>query len=112
MLEKIKSFTGKIGKKGKAMLFAAIMAVSTCAMTVAASAAEVSPLAENGEASGTGVDFGTMMSEAGDTLISTFGQLIKIMIPVVMGILSSGLVIFGIIALVKLAKKIFGKVAG
>jgi len=33
-------------------------------------------------------------------------------VPVIIGILVSGLVIFGIIMLVKLAKKIFNKVAG
>ena len=53
-----------------------------------------------------------MLTNAGNTLTTSFNDLITTMIPVVMGILGSGLVIFGIMALVKLAKKIFGKVAG
>ena len=106
MLEKLKAFTGKIGKKGKAMLFAAIMAVSTCAMTVAASAAEVAPLAEAGDE----VTMESMLKTAGDTLISSFNSCVQVMIPVIIGILGGSLVVFGIFALIKLAKKIFGHV--
>ena len=102
MLEKIKAFTGKIGKKVKAMLFTAIMAVSTCAMTVAASAAETTEAP----------DTTSMMKEAGEQLTSQFSGMVSTIIPVILGILASGLVIFGIFALIKLAKKIFGKVAG
>lgn len=109
MLEKLKAFTGKIGKKGKAMLFAAIMAVSTCAMTVAASAAEVAPLSETGDETTT---MESMLSTAGDTLISSFNSCVQVMIPVIISILGASLVIFGIFALIKLAKKIFGNVTG
>lgn len=113
MLEKVKAFFVKTGKKGKAMLFAAIMAVSTCAMTVAASAAEVAPVAETGgDTTGTSIDFATVMQNAGDQLGNSFNALIQTMIPVILTIMGSAIVIYGVIALIKLGKKIFGHVAG
>ena len=104
MLEKLKAFTWKIGKKGKAMLCTAFAAVSMLAMTVAASAAETTEAAAP--------DTTSMMKEAGEQLTSQFSGMVSTIIPVILGILASGLVIFGIFALIKLAKKIFGKVAG
>ncbi|MGN0688375.1 MAG: hypothetical protein ACI4KA_09750 [Oscillospiraceae bacterium] len=86
-------------KKAKALIAAAAVAVTTAVCSVCASA-------ETGEAST------DLLKVAGDTLVDTFEGLIATMIPVIMGIMSAGLVVFGIIALVKLAKKIFGKVAG
>lgn len=105
MLEKSKSFFVKIGKKGKAMLCTAIAAVSMLAMTAAASAAETPETAA-------APDTTSMMKEAGEQLTSQFSGMVSTIIPVILGILGSGLVIFGIFALIKLAKKIFGKVAG
>lgn len=99
MKNKIKA----ILKRGKAFIAAAAIAL-TSAMTAVVACADGAD-----EAVESGTD---LMQVAGDTLISTFEGLISTMIPVVMGILSSGLVIFGIMALVKLGKKVFTKVAG
>lgn len=83
----------KLGKKGKAMLFTAIATVTTCAIPCVASA-------------------DATMDDAVSTVQTKFSDLITTLVPVIVSILGSGLVIFGIFALVKLAKKIFGKVAG
>lgn len=103
MLKKTKSVFKKIGKKGKAMLCTAIAAISTCAMAVVASAADTGT---------TSTDTNSLMAEAGEQLTNQFSGMVSTIIPVILGILGSGLVIFGIFALIKLAKKIFGKVAG
>lgn len=93
----------KMGKRLKAVIIAGAVAVSSALVSVCASAATT-------EASG--VDMKSMLTEAGNTLQQSFSDLVMTLIPVVMGILGSALVIFGIMALVKLGKKTFGKVAG
>jgi len=45
-------------------------------------------------------------------MTAQFGTLVSTLIPVIIGILTAGLVIFGIMQLIKLAKKTFSKVAG
>lgn len=105
MLEKAKAFFVKTGKKGKAMLCTAIAAVSMLAMTVAASAAETPETAA-------APDMATIMKDAGDQLGNSFNTLIQTMIPVILGIMGTAIVIYGILALIKLGKKIFGHVAG
>lgn len=95
-LEKVR----KLGKRAKLGLCTAIAAVSVSAISCIASAEEEVLTTKE------------MLTNAGNTLTTSFNDLITTMIPVVMGILGSGLVIFGIMALIKLAKKIFGKVAG
>lgn len=92
----------KIGKKGKFAICTAMATVGAAAMTVCASAVEteVSP-----------VDTNTVLADAGTQISNSFNSLVSTMIPVILGILGSGLVIYGIFALVKFAKKIFGKVA-
>lgn len=97
-VEKIKA----IAKRCKAVICMAATAVCTAAVAVCASA-ETAEAGNNMEA---------MMKSAGDQLTDQFSSLVTTIIPVVLGILGSGLVIFGIIALIKLAKKVFGKVAG
>lgn len=52
------------------------------------------------------------LETAGAQLTTSFSDMISTIVPVVLGIVGSGLVIFGIVKLVGLAKKIFGKVAG
>lgn len=99
-LEKIK----KIGKRCKAVLMGAAVAISGAMVSVCASAAST-------EASG-GIDMQKALSDAGDQMTSQFGSLVSTLIPVIIGILGGGLVIFGIMQLIKLAKKTFGKVAG
>ena len=89
-------------KRGKALIAAAAIAVTSAMTAAVACAEEATEVTEQTD----------LLKTAGDTLISTFEGLIATMIPVIMGILASGIVIFGIIALIKLAKKIFGKVAG
>lgn len=101
----MKKFLSKVkalALRGKAAVVAAVAAVSTAAVSVFASAETV-------EASN---NMETMMQSAGDQLTAQFGSLVTTLIPVILGILGSGLVIFGIMALIKLAKKVFGKVAG
>lgn len=92
----------KIGKKGKAFLCTSLAIATTAAMSLCASAAESTP---------TTADMDTVLAEAGTQLTSSFNSLVTTMIPVILGILGSGLVIFGLFALIKLAKKVFGKVA-
>ena len=95
----------KIGKRAKLAISTAVAsAMSVAAMACVASAAET------GEA-GT-ADMNTVLAEAGTQLTSSFNSLVSTMIPVILGILGSGLVIFGLFALIKLAKKVFSKVAG
>lgn len=104
ILAKLGNHLRKIGKKGKAFICTSLAIATTAAMTVCASAAE------NGETASV-PDMGTIMSEAGDQLMVSFSNLVRTMIPVILGILGTGLTIFGLFALIKLAKKIFGKVA-
>lgn len=100
MLKKVKKVFGKC----KAFVVVALATVSACAMAAVASAADTS--------GATSVDTTSMMKEAGDQLTGQFSSMVTTIIPVILGILGSGLVIFGIFALIKFAKKIFGKVAG
>lgn len=100
MFNKVKKVFGKC----KAFVVGGIATVSACVITVVASAADTSGSAT--------VDTTSMMSEAGNQLTSQFSSMVTTIIPVILGILGTGLVIFGIIKLVKLAKKIFGSVAG
>lgn len=101
MLKKLKKVFGKC----KALTVGALAAVSTAAMAAVASAEEVT-------SGTTSVDTTSLMQEAGNQLTSTFSSMVSTMIPVILGILGSGIVIFGIFALIKFAKKVFGKVAG
>lgn len=100
MLKKVKKFFGKC----KALAVSAVAAVSACAMAAVAFAADTSGAAS--------VDTTSMLQEAGGQLTTQFNSLVAAVIPVILGILGSGLVIFGIMALIRLAKKVFGKVAG
>ena len=98
VFEKIK----KIGKRCKVVIATAAAAVVGVVSSVCASAATT-------EASG---NMESMMKSAGDQLTAQFSSLVGTIVPVIIGILGVGLVIFGIIKLVGLAKKTFGKVAG
>lgn len=99
MLVKLK----KIGKRLKAVLITAAVAVVGAVSSVCASAATT-------EASS--FDMSKAMSDAGTSIQNQFGVLVTTLIPVMVGILVTGLAIYGIFTLVKVAKKIFGKVAG
>ena len=100
MFEKVK----KIGKRCKAVVMAAAVAVVGAVSSVCASAATV-------EASA-GIDMGKTLADAGTQMTAQFGTLVSTLIPVIIGILTAGLVIFCIMQLIKLAKKTFSKVAG
>lgn len=100
MFEKVK----KIGKRCKAVVMAATVAVVGVVSSVCASAATV-------EASA-GIDMGKTLADAGTQMTAQFGTLVSTLIPVIIGILTASLVIFGIMQLIKLAKKTFSKVAG
>ena len=103
-LSKVKS----LAKRSKVAVVAAVAAVSSAVVSVCASAATT-------EASGT--DMKSMLAEAGNQLQKSFSDLVMTLIPVVLGGDSVDFrleadVIFGVFALVKLGKRIFGKVAG
>ncbi len=100
MKNKIKA----ILKRGKALVVAAAIAV-TSAMTAAVACAEET-------ATEGGSQMSTVLADAGDQLTSQFTDLVGTIVPVIIGIMGSGLIIFGITKLVGVAKKIFGKVAG
>lgn len=100
VFEKLK----KIGKRCKVVVATAAAAVVGVVSSVCASAATV-------EASGS-FDLSKAMNDAGTSIQNQFGVLVTTLIPVVIGIMISGLAIFGVFSLIKLAKKIFGKVAG
>lgn len=100
VFEKLK----KIGKRCKVVIATAAAAVVGVVSSVCASAATV-------EASGS-FDLSKAMNDAGTSIQNQFGVLVTTLIPVVIGIMISGLAIFGVFSLIKLAKKIFGKVAG
>lgn len=99
MLVKLK----KIGKRLKAVLITAAVAVVGAVSSVCASAATT-------EASS--FDMSMAISDAGTSIQNQFGVLVTTLIPVMVGILVTGLAIYGIFMLIKVAKKIFGKVAG
>ena len=90
-------------KKAKALIAAAAVAVTTAVCSVIASAETVEA---------TGSEMSTVLASAGEQITSSFGEMVATLVPVIIGIMLSGLTIFGIIMLIKLAKKIFGKVAG
>mgnify|MGYP003252289072 CR=1 FL=1 len=98
LFEKIK----KIGKRCKVAVIAGAVAVSSALVSVCASAATTEA----------GADMSKTLSDAGTQMTGLFGTLVTTLIPVILGILGTGLVIFGIMQLIKLAKKTFGKVAG
>ena len=100
VFEKLK----KIGKRCKVVVATAAAAIVGVVSSVCASAATV-------EASGS-FDLSKAMTDAGTSIQNQFGVLVTTLIPVVIGIMISGLAIFGIFSLIKLAKRIFGKVAG
>lgn len=102
MKNKIKGFF----KRTKTVVAAAAIACMTALTSVVA-------CAETGEAAGAGSSMmGTVIADAGEQITNQFSDLVMTIVPVIIGILGVGLVIFGIFALIKLAKKIFGKVAG
>lgn len=92
----------KIFGKCKALIVSAAVSASLFAMGAVASAADAT----------SSVDTTSIMKEAGDQLTAQFSSMVSTIVPVILGILASGLVIYAIFALIKLAKKIFGKVAG
>lgn len=100
VFEKLK----KIGKRCKVVVATAAAALVGVVSSVCASAATV-------EAS-TGYDLSKALTDAGTSVQNQFGVLVTTLIPVMVGILISGLGVYGIYALIKSAKKIFGKVAG
>ncbi len=93
----------KIGKRCKAVIMASAVAITGAMVSVCASAATT-------EASA--VDMAKVLGDAGTQMTAQFGTLVSTLVPVIIGILTAGLVIFGIMQLIKLAKKTFGKVAG
>lgn len=102
-MKKFLSNVKSLAKRCKVGVVAAAVAVSSALVSVCASAATT-------EASGS--DMTTLLSNAGEQLQKSFSDLVMTLIPVILGIMGTALVIFGIFALIKLGKRIFGKVAG
>lgn len=110
MLEKVKSIASKVTTKGKMVMASTVAAICAVApLGVIANAEEPTTSEVVSDAAPT---MEAMLSDAGSQLTSQFSSLVSTIIPVVLGILGSGLVIFGIFALIRFAKKIFAKVAG
>ena len=86
--------------------------VGVGAAAVAASSALVSVCASAATTEASGSDMTTLLSNAGEQLQKSFSDLVMTLIPVILGIMGTALVIFGIFALIKLGKRIFGTVAG
>ena len=103
MLDNVKKFFSRAKGRVRALSVVVISAVSAAATSAIASAADTS---------GSAPDTTSMLQDAGNQLTTQFNSLVSAVIPVILGILGSGLVIFGIMALIRLAKKVFGKVAG
>lgn len=99
MKNKFKSFL----RRSKAVIAACIVAATAAVTTVCASA-------ETAEAGSSMMS--TVVADAGEQITASFNDLVITLVPVIIGILISGLTIFGIFALIKLSKKVFGKVAG
>lgn len=99
MKNKFKSFL----RRAKAVIAAGIVAATAAVTTVCASA-------ETAEAGSSMMS--TVIADAGEQITAQFSDLVMTIVPVTIGILGSGLIIFGIFALIKTSKKIFGKVAG
>lgn len=98
MFKKLKA----IAKRGKAVICmaAATVVTAVCAVCASAETAEATNYME------------TTLKSAGSQISEQFSTLVATLIPVVIGIFTSGLVFFGIFSLVKFAKKTFNKVAG
>lgn len=99
-LSRVKSFA----KRSK-------VAVVAAAATIAATVTSVCASAATTESSG-GNDMVDLLSAAGEKLQESFSDLVLTLIPVILGIAGTSLVIFGVMALYKFGKKIFGHVAG
>lgn len=97
--EKVKNIMNRC----KVVAIATAVSITGALVSVCASASTV-------EASA--VDMSKVLSDAGNQMTEQFGVLVTTLVPVIIGILTAGLVIFGIMQLVKLAKKTFSKVAG
>lgn len=98
-MNKVKEFVDKAKLKVMALPVAAVAAASTCVVANAEEPVDTSAMT-------------TAITSAGNNMTALFTDLVTTLIPVIIGILGSGLVLFGIMALIKLAKKTFNKVAG
>lgn len=103
MKEKFKRVINRV----KVVVTAAAVACMSLVTCVAASAEDVTDTT-----TATSTQMTEVLTDAGAQLTTMFGDMVTTIIPVILGILGSGLIIFAIFALIKLAKKIFGKVAG
>lgn len=103
MIKKIKSFVSKIGNRGKALICGAVSMVSSCAMAAVASASDAT-------SGSTGFDMATAVQDAGQSIQNQFGAMVTTLIPILIGCLMSGLGIYAVFILIKLAKKAFGSV--
>lgn len=95
-MNKVKAFLKRVAAKGKLIAVGAAVACSAAIGTVVASA-------ESGTSTG--------LSQYSDQITKQFTTLAGDVVPIILGVLGAGLVIFGILAGIKFAKKAFGTVA-
>ena len=101
MLDRVKSFFGRMSRKAKYCAAMMSAAIGTAIMSVVASAED-----------GTPTNMQTVITDAGSQLKTEFGNLVSTVVPVLIGIAVTGLVIYGVIYLFRMAKKLFSKAAG
>lgn len=101
MLNKIKGFLKRVGRKA---VIAGISAVSACAMAVSSFAVDGTEAA--------GGNMASVINSAGTTLEAEFMAMVNSLVPVLIAIAMVGLGMYAIVYLFKMAKKMFGKAAG
>lgn len=102
-------FLEKVRKLGKRAKIAISTAIATMSMSVIACVASASETPNTGS---TGFNMTTAINTAGESIQNQFGAFVTTLIPILIGILMSGLGIYAVFSLIKYAKKIFGHVAG
>ena len=97
-MNKVKAFLKRVAAKGKLLVVGAAVACSAAIGTVVASAES-------------GVSSSSSLSQYSDQITNQFTKLAGDVVPIILGVLGAGLVIFGILAGIRFAKKAFGTVA-
>lgn len=98
----VKKFFGKAKRKAKAIIV-------SCTSVLTVAALSITACAEEAAGSNTLVD---IVTTAGNSLSEQFAQFVQALIPVLLAIAFSGLGLFAIVYLFKMAKAFFAKAAG
>ncbi len=100
-MSKTKSLFTKAKGKAKYLVTTCAAAITACAMSICASAAETDT-----------TDMSSIITTAGETLKTEFTLLVQTMVPLLVSIGVVGLSVFAIVSLFNMAKKFFKKAAG